>query len=124
MECSLDPCEMRTTETPSARSAPKSLLAMPGTPTMPVPSTLTSVMPSTLAKPLTAEAEDESAEMVVPAAVGAEGVLDVDGDAARDDRRHRVRVDDLRAEVGQLGRLRVGERGDDERVGDAARVRA
>mmetsp|Transcript_23921 Transcript_23921/g.74814 ORF Transcript_23921/g.74814 Transcript_23921/m.74814 type:complete len:215 (+) Transcript_23921:1327-1971(+) len=53
IECSEEACEIMTTLTPASRTAEKMPLAVPGTPTMPVPSTEMSVMLSMVAKPLT-----------------------------------------------------------------------
>ena len=53
MECSLLAWLIMITLTPASRTVPKMLLAVPGTPTMPVPSTLISVTFSMVAKPFT-----------------------------------------------------------------------
>src|SRR5690606_31863161 len=53
IECSDEACEIKMTDTPTSRSAPKSRCATPGTPIIPVPSTLSRAMCSTDEKPLT-----------------------------------------------------------------------
>ena len=53
MECSLLAWLIMITLTPASRTVPKMLLAVPGTPTMPVPSTLISVTFSIVANPFT-----------------------------------------------------------------------
>src|ERR1043165_1335281 len=70
IECSELACEIITIETPTARSAPKSLWATPGTPIMPVPSTFIRAMSSTAAKPLIGRSNDDEAEILVPGASG------------------------------------------------------
>ena len=71
MECSELPCEMRMTEMPSSRSAPKSRCAVPGTPIMPVPSRFTSATRSILVMPLTGNADSGCAQISVPTLCGA-----------------------------------------------------
>ena len=61
MECSDDACEIMTTLTPASRTHEKMLDAVPGTPTMPVPSTLISVTFSMVANPFTSALEGERA---------------------------------------------------------------
>ena len=70
IECSELACEIITTETSTACSAPKSLCETPGTPVMPVPSTLIKVISSTVANPLIGASDFDVAEMAVPRASG------------------------------------------------------
>ena len=59
-----------------------------------------------------------------PLALRRERVPDPDRDLFHDRRRHRLRMDHLRAEVGELHRLLVRERVDDRRVGNQSGVGA
>ena len=107
---------------PASSSAPKRRCAVPGTPIMPAPSRLTSATASIVVMPLTLQRRGRPRADQRAGLVGGEGVLDQDRDLARHGRRHRLRVDHLGAEVGELHRLAVGQRVDDLGVGDAARV--
>jgi hypothetical protein len=122
IECSELPWEIRITEMPASRSAPNSRCAVPGTPIMPAPSRLTSATGSIVVMPLTGSAEVGCAQISVPRFCGREGVADVDRDVARDRRLHRLRMDDLGAEVRQLHRLVVGELVDDLGIRHQARI--
>ena len=70
IECSELACEIMTTETSTACSAPKSLWATPGIPIIPVPSTLIKTISSTAAKPFIGASIDEAADIFVPGASG------------------------------------------------------
>ncbi len=98
---------------PASCSAPNSRCAVPGTPIMPAPSRLTSATSRMLVMPLTSSPASGAATIVGARFGRREGVADADRDVLLDRGRHGLRVDDFRAEIGELHGLAVRKRGDD-----------
>ncbi len=108
---------------PSSRSAPNRRCAVPGTPIMPAPSRFTSAIPSIVVMPFTSGFGAVRSWISVPG-LSARTCSDPDRDALLHRRRHRLRVDDLGAEVREFHRLVVRELVDDLRFRHEARIGA
>ena len=92
----------------SSRSAPNSRCAVPGTPIIPAPSRFASAIPSMVVMPFHDRMRRGLAANHGSRPLGRKGVADPDRDPLADRGRHRLRVQDLGAEIRELHRLVVG----------------
>ena len=111
------------TDSPSAWTAPNVRAAMPETPTIPFPATVTTAWwPDRGQRLHRVPGESLAARDLGPRSVRVNERTDVEDHAGAGQGNERPRMQDLRAVVGDLGRLAVVELRDEAGVGNGPRV--